>query len=152
MCGEPDWIVEAALRRKRAELTQRWEEREAQLGKIRARERLMEEKGRGGKRARLDDGQKSGKGKRKNLDEEAEFLIDDWDGDGGLADDDPLSMLSKETRALLVKAGLGGARGMQEEEEDSEAEDEIKVCLTPSSAMSADSARRYTTPHAHIRN
>ncbi|KAK0724911.1 DNA repair helicase [Lasiosphaeris hirsuta] len=114
MQGEPDWMIETALRRKREELARRWEEREAQMEKLRARERAMEERGRGGKRQRLDgeyDGVGMGRGKGKEVDEEAEFLIDDWeDGGDGLADDDPLSQLSKETRELLAKAGLGGQK------------------------------------------
>ncbi|KAK0714048.1 DNA repair helicase [Lasiosphaeria miniovina] len=130
MEGEPDWMVEATLRRKRDELARRWEEREAQLERVRAREKDLEEKaGRASKRQRLDDGDDEGpssKGKRKALDEEAEFLIDDWhDSTDGVSDDDPLSQLSKETRALLARVGLGGAKKIEEEEY--EAEDEIKA-------------------------
>ncbi|KAK3346399.1 helicase C-terminal domain-containing protein [Lasiosphaeria hispida] len=131
MQGEPDWMIDTALHRKREELARRWEEREAQMEKLRARERALEEKGRGGKRQRFDgeyDGLGRGKGK-KEVDEEAEFLIDDWeDGGDGLADDDPLSQLSKETRELLAKAGLGGAKKIEEEE--AEVEDEIKIFYT----------------------
>ncbi|KAK4097046.1 hypothetical protein N658DRAFT_457687, partial [Parathielavia hyrcaniae] len=39
MRGEPEWMVEAALRRKSGELARRWEEREAGLERVRVRER-----------------------------------------------------------------------------------------------------------------
>ncbi|KAL2179520.1 uncharacterized protein P884DRAFT_107424, partial [Thermothelomyces heterothallicus CBS 202.75] len=39
MRGEPEWMVEAALRRKREELAREWEERERALERARARER-----------------------------------------------------------------------------------------------------------------
>ncbi|KAK3319579.1 helicase C-terminal domain-containing protein [Cercophora scortea] len=131
---EPDWMVETALRRKREELSRKWEEREAQLEKMRQRERAMEERGRGAKRQRLGDTESSsglrGKGTRE-VDEEAEFLIHDWDEAGGVAgdEDDPLSQLSRETRDLLEKVGLGFAKksGLDEE---GVVEDEIKIYYT----------------------
>jgi len=127
MEGEPEWMIETALRRKREELARKWEEREAQLERIRARERLAEEKGRGAKRQRVGDGEfPSRRGKAREADEEAEFLIDDWEGgDSDIAPGDPLGMLSKETRELMAKVGLGGAKRLEEEE--GEVEDEIKV-------------------------
>ncbi|KAK3690454.1 helicase C-terminal domain-containing protein [Podospora appendiculata] len=133
MQGEPDWMIETALRRKREELTRKWEEREAQLEKMRQRERAMEERGRGAKRQRVGDSDAGsglrGKGTRE-VDEEAEFLIHDWDEAGGVGDeDDPLSQLSRETRDLLEKVGLGFAKkpGLDEE---GVVEDEIKIYYT----------------------
>ncbi|KAK3368016.1 helicase C-terminal domain-containing protein [Podospora didyma] len=130
LAGEPDWMIESALRRKRQELTRQWEEREARLERVRAREKALEERGRDSKRQRLDHneddgGHHRGRGKRKELDEEAEFLIAYWE-DG--TDDDPLSNLSKETRALLNKVGLGGTKKV--DEEDDEVEDDIKIYYT----------------------
>jgi len=123
MAGEPDWMLDTALKRKREELMKKWEEREARLERVRAREKMMEEKGRGSKRQRVDGGRE----KRKEVDEEAEFWIGDWEGGAdGVASDDPFSLLSKETRDLLSRVGLG--RVKEEEEEEGEQEDEIKVC------------------------
>lgn len=118
-------MIENALKRKREEMARRWEDREARMEKIRKREKEMEDRaakvGRGGKRARVDD-----LGKRE-VDEEEEFLIRDWNGEGE-SDDDPFSLLSKETRELLEKVGMGASKGGGDGEEE-EVEDEIQVCF-----------------------
>lgn len=121
--SEPQWIIEQMLQRKRKELVAKWEEREARLQKIRQKEKKMEE--RGSKRRRLE-GPDSILRKQEE-EEEAEFLLDDADGDGDSASDeqDPFGNLSKETRALLQKVGMGTAEGKRPEEEI--VEDEIKV-------------------------
>lgn len=120
-------MIETALRRKRAELARGWEEREAKLKAVRAKERAMEERGRAGKRQRVggeDDGRK------REVDEEREFLIQEWrDDDGGRAGDDPLGMLGRETRELLERVGMGGRKQGDEEEEDGGVEEEVKVCF-----------------------
>ncbi|KAI0505368.1 helicase C-terminal domain-containing protein [Xylaria bambusicola] len=41
---EPEWVVEQLLKRKRAEIADLWEEREANLRDIRAREAMMEQR------------------------------------------------------------------------------------------------------------
>lgn len=143
MVGEPDWMVESVLKRKREELSRKWEEREKRMAEIRRREKEAEERAalkvRGGKRMRLtdkdgDDEGVSGKG-RKNKgeeDEEKEFLIGGWgnSGDGDVGEDDPLYGISKETREFLERTGLVVGKGRGEQEEDREDEDEIKVCLS----------------------
>lgn len=124
--NEPDWIIEQMLRRKRNELVARWEEREARLEKIRQREKRMEE--RGSKRRRLDE--PSLGFKRKEEDEEAEFLLDDWEEDNGAKssrNQDPLAGFSKETRALLQGVGMGTAEAKRDEDETPD--NEIKVSL-----------------------
>lgn len=125
--SEPPWIIEQMLQRKRKELIAKWEEREARLEKVRQRERRTEE--RGAKRRRLEGPE--GRARKLEEDEEAEFLLDDTDGDGVAAsnEDDPLSGLSKETRALLEKVGMGPAEAKRLEEEGMD--DEIKVSLPP---------------------
>ncbi|KAF3763990.1 DNA repair helicase [Cryphonectria parasitica EP155] len=103
--GEPDWIIEQMLKRKKDELMRKWEEREERLEMIRQREKQMEE--RSSKRRRLQGS--SSKARPAEEEEEAEFLLDDWEAnaqDGGLDDQDPLSSLSKETRAILQKVGV----------------------------------------------
>lgn len=120
---EPQWIIEQMLQRKRKELVVKWEEREARLEKIRQREKRMEE--RGHKRRRLESPESNLR--KKEEDEEAEFLLDDDGGDDDPASDvqDPLSNLSKETRALLQKVGMGPAEASKPEEE--KPDDQIKV-------------------------
>jgi chromosome transmission fidelity protein 1 len=119
---EPDWMVDHMLRRKREEIVQRWQDREARLAKIRAMEKEVEE--RGSKRRRV--GEAAFKQKR-DVDEEAEFLLDDWHDDDGVDADDPLSMFSKETRALMEKAGVAFSRNRDEETDEPE---EIKIFYT----------------------
>lgn len=124
--NEPGWIIEQMLTRKRNELVTQWEEREARLEKIRQREKRMEE--RGSKRRRLD-GPTLGSA-RKEEDEEAEFLLDDWEEDNASKsshNQDPLAGLSKETRALLQGVGVGSA--VAKGDEDDTPDNEIKVSL-----------------------
>lgn len=124
--NEPEWIIEQMLQRKRTELVHKWEEREARLEKIRQREKRREE--RGSKRRRLEGPGTSTR--RKEEDEDAEFLVDDWDeSEGGQASHtlDPLSGLSKETRALLQKVGMGTTEAGDTEDES--LDDEIKVSV-----------------------
>ncbi|KAK2595724.1 hypothetical protein N8I77_013749 [Diaporthe amygdali] len=123
--GEPDWIIEQMLRRKRNELVAKWEEREARLEKIRQQEKDTE--ARASKRRRIDRSELNPRSRVEN-EEEAEFLIDDWeDGSGARGSDekDALDGLSKETRALLENIGMGGARKVDTDDEP--VEDEIKI-------------------------
>ncbi|OTB02403.1 hypothetical protein M426DRAFT_197331 [Hypoxylon sp. CI-4A] len=122
---EPEWIVNQMLKRKRDEIVKQWEERELRLKKIRAKEKLMED--RGAKRRRLDDGtlRKSDKA----ADDEDEWLLDaDQEDDADQAADNP-SGYSKETRSLMEKLGLGTTHSKEEEEEDL-GENEIKIYYT----------------------
>jgi chromosome transmission fidelity protein 1 len=123
MKDEPEWMIEQMLRRKRQELVQRWQDREDRLAKIRAKERELEAS-RSNKRRRVEEPASRRGG--KDIDEDAEFLLDDWSEETG--EDDPMSMYSKETRALLVSVGLGAPRKQEEEAED---EEEIKVVFEP---------------------
>ncbi|GAB1317116.1 ATP-dependent DNA helicase chl1 [Madurella fahalii] len=129
MKGEPEWMIENALRRKREELSRMWEEREKAMERVRQKEREMEERGRerGRKRIRVDDDG----GKRKKgaeVDEEREFLIADWEG-GEVDEEGPMGQLSKETRALMEKVGLGGM-GKRGEDVDGEVEEDVKIYYT----------------------
>ncbi|KAK4124074.1 DNA repair helicase [Parathielavia appendiculata] len=126
MRGEPEWMVEAALRRKREELGRRWEEREKVLERVRAREREIEARGRGGKRVRVGDREREKES--EEVDEEREFLIKNWEAGGDEEAGDGLDGLSKETRELMEKVGLGGAKGGEDGGE--EVEDEIKIYYT----------------------
>lgn len=85
-------------------MTRRWNEREQRLEKIRAREKRLEE--RASKRRRVDE--TSSRSKPREVDEEAEFLLDSRDEGDPIRDDDPLSMFSAETRRLMEENGNGG--------------------------------------------
>lgn len=127
--NEPEWIIEQMLRRKRNELVTKWEERETRLEEMRQREKRTEE--RGSKRRRLD-GPSLG-AKRKEEDEEAEFLLDEWEEDkqpSSSREQDPLAGLSKETRALLQKVGTGSAEVKRDEEEAPDDEIKVKPCTS----------------------
>ncbi|KAK3485159.1 helicase C-terminal domain-containing protein [Neurospora hispaniola] len=144
--GEPEWMVESAIKRKWEELAQKYEEMERTLERIRQKEREMEKEGeegqaRGGKRRKLDRGKgdEAEGGKKKESggsrgltasDEDKEFLIGDWRDEGGLDENDPMGQLSKETRELLEKVGMGTAGGKKEANEGPVAEEEIKIFYT----------------------
>lgn len=140
--GEPEWMVESALKRKREELAQRYEEMERALERIREREREMEKEGEEGrarnkKRRKLDrergdgeggGGKKIGGGRGWTAkQEDKEFLLDDWRDQGGLDEYDPMGQLSKETRDLLEKVGMGTAGGKKGGEDGPVVEEGIKV-------------------------
>ena len=118
-------MIESALRKKREELARGWEEREAKLKALMAKERAAEERGRAGKRQRVGDG--GGSGRKKEVDEEKEFLIGEWRDDDAVGEDDPLGMFSRETRELLGRLEMGGRR--EEEEEEEGVEEGVKVCF-----------------------
>ncbi|KAK4225677.1 ATP-dependent RNA helicase chl1, partial [Podospora fimiseda] len=125
MQGEPEWMVEVALKRRREELGRRWEEREEKLRRLREREKELEGKGRERerKRVRVYYGEKG-----DEFDEEERYLVGEWEGkeedeggDGGM---------SRETRMMLARVGLGNWMGKEEEEEGGEEEDEVKIYYT----------------------
>lgn len=114
-------MVDQILRRRRAELSKKWEEREQRLKDIRAKEKRQEE--RASKKRRLAE--PSSRGTTKNVDEEAEFLLDSSAEGDGVDESDPLSWFSKETRAMIEKVGLAGSKAKGADEE--ELEEDIKV-------------------------
>lgn len=70
-------------------------------------------------------------------DEDAEFLLDNPE-DQGAGSQDPLSGLSKESREVLTKIGLGGWKGLNAAEEEEVMEESIKVRILISSHCKAD--------------
>ncbi|KAI1371603.1 DNA repair helicase [Hypoxylon crocopeplum] len=121
---EPDWIVNQMLKRKREDILKQWEEREARLKKIRAKEKSMEE--RGAKRRRLDDG--TVRKSDKKADDDDEWLLDrEQDEDISQGADNP-SGYSKETRNLMERLGLGSLQS--KEEEQGIGETEVKIYYT----------------------
>ncbi|KAK5993076.1 ATP-dependent DNA helicase chl1 [Cladobotryum mycophilum] len=119
---EPSWLVDQLLRRKREELLRRWEDREKRLEAARLKEKSLEERGR--KRRRIDD---SSMGSRDVEDEDAEWLLDN-SSENETQSQDALSGLSKESREVLERMGLGGPR--KQEEDDDILEEEIKIYYT----------------------
>ncbi|RFU73957.1 chromosome transmission fidelity 1 [Trichoderma arundinaceum] len=107
---EPAWIVDQLLSRKREELLRQWEDREKRLASFRVKEKAQEERGR--KRRRVEDVSAA---VETTTDEDAEWLLDSDDHD--VRQDDALSGLSKESREILEKIGLGG-RIKQADDED----------------------------------
>ncbi|KAI0969048.1 helicase C-terminal domain-containing protein [Xylaria arbuscula] len=73
---EPSWVVEQLLKRKRAEIVDLWEEREASLREIRAKEALMEQR----EKKRRKHGEISTGKEAKDFDgTEEEWLLDEPD-------------------------------------------------------------------------
>jgi chromosome transmission fidelity protein 1 len=99
------------LKRKREEVIRKWEEREARLERLRAKENSLE--GRASKRKRID-----GPGANSNSlteQDDDEWLLNDQD-----ASDDQSggsSGFSKETRALMDKLGMGSLKSQEDEQE-----------------------------------
>ncbi|KAH6609131.1 hypothetical protein Trco_002477 [Trichoderma cornu-damae] len=116
--NEPAWIVEQLLSRKRQELLRQWEDREKRLASFRLKEKAQEERGR--KRRRVEDVSTA---VETTADEDAEWLLDS--DEHGVRQEDALSGLSKESREILEKIGLGG-RTKQADDEDI-IEEKIKV-------------------------
>ncbi|KAG5981508.1 hypothetical protein E4U55_002863 [Claviceps digitariae] len=121
---EPAWLVDQLLKRRRDELVQRWQDREKRLAAVRLKEKALEERGR--KRRRLEAAEDSGS--RKDIDaHEAEWLLEDLD-DRDARPRDALSGLSKESREVLERLGLGGPRKKEGDEEV--LDEEIKIYYT----------------------
>ncbi|KAL2268067.1 hypothetical protein VTJ83DRAFT_2913 [Remersonia thermophila] len=143
--GEPAWMVDAALRKHREELARRWEERERALERARRREKEMEARAareaarRRGKRVKGDqegeeEEQGGGKGKGKHAlgerEEEREFLVRDWEEQEEEDKGDGLAGLSRETRELMRRVGMGGGKREDGEGEGEEGEEKVKIYYT----------------------
>ena len=132
---EPDWVVEQVLRRRHEELVTRWEQQEQKLQRLRQEEKAQE--ARGSKRRRIDDAPSS----RTQVDEDAEWLLDDQT-DAGRSSDDPFSGLSATTREIL-----GITRPKDADEDDAGLEPEIKVRMALNPRFRASSNLcRFTIP------
>ena len=130
---EPSWLIDQLLRRKREELAHKWTDREKRLEAIRSREKALEERVR--KRRRLDAASVAS-GKQSDVEaDESEWLLDDWE-DGNAASLDTLSGLSKESREVLERIGLGGPRKRQEDDDVLEEEIKVRRELFPSNPAS----------------
>ncbi|KAI1484536.1 helicase C-terminal domain-containing protein [Biscogniauxia mediterranea] len=121
---EPDWIVSQMLKRKHEELLRQWEEREERLKRIRAKEKLDEE--RRSKRRKIDD---SGSGKATtDAQDDDQWLLEDADGQDASLENEYSSSVGKETRELMEKLGFISSH-KKEEEEDVE-QNEVKIYYT----------------------
>ncbi|CEJ82969.1 Putative ATP-dependent RNA helicase chl-1 [[Torrubiella] hemipterigena] len=121
---EPDWLIDQLLRRKQDELLKRWEDREKRLEMLRQKEKISEDRAK--KRRRIETHSAS----LQSEDEiDAEFLLEDWETRGAPSSNDPLSGLSKESRAVLERMGLGSRKGNKEEENEN-LDEEIKIYYT----------------------
>lgn len=115
-------MIDQLLRQKRSELVRQWEDREKRLEAARLKERALEERVR--KRRRIEDGITSSH--RSVDDEDAEFLLDSPSNDQ-TSNQDPLSGLSKESREILTKIGLGKYKGPEAAEQEALLDEGIKV-------------------------
>ncbi|KAK7931039.1 helicase C-terminal domain-containing protein [Apiospora marii] len=118
---EPDWVVDMMLKRKKDEVIKKWEEREARLEAVRAREKAMEI--RTTKRRRLNDQATDPDGDHEP--DEDEWLLDERDEDGAQGGES--SNYSKDTRALMEKLGMMPKRDAEEEDG---ADQELKIYYT----------------------
>ncbi|KAK8124129.1 helicase C-terminal domain-containing protein [Apiospora kogelbergensis] len=119
---EPDWVVDQMLRRKRDEVIKKWEEREARLESVRAREKALEI--RSTKRRRLNE-RAAGPDADHEQDED-EWLLDERDEDGSQGGES--SNYSKDTRALMEKLGMMPKRDA--EEDDDTTDEGLKIYYT----------------------
>ncbi|KAH8199770.1 hypothetical protein TruAng_006051 [Truncatella angustata] len=120
---EPDWIIEQMLKRKREQVVQQWEEREARLKRIRTKERSLE--ARGSKRRRVDDS--NSKHNPSNDKDDTEWLLIDRE-DPGMQQDGEAQSFSKETRTLMEKLGMGQLK--QDGDEEDRIEEPLKIYYT----------------------
>lgn len=118
---EPSWVVDQLLRRKRDDLKRQWDDREKRLESARVKEKALEQRAR--KRIRLETSAST-----KPEDEDAEWLLDDPE-DRESDTQDALSGLSKESREVLQRLGLGGP--LKKEEDTSILEEDVKVRPSP---------------------
>ncbi|KAI0474916.1 DNA repair helicase [Xylariaceae sp. FL0804] len=126
--GEPDWIVNQLLKRKRGELLQKWEEREDRLRKIRAEEKRLEE--RSNKRRRIEQGG-SNKATGDEDDDDDQWLLNNDDGQDPDVDGAPSSSAGREARSLMQKLGLGPFQPKTEGDEEGDVgADEVKIYYT----------------------
>ncbi|KJZ73450.1 hypothetical protein HIM_07244 [Hirsutella minnesotensis 3608] len=121
---EPQWLIDQLLQRKREDLARRWEEREQRLEAVRLKEKAMEQRAR--KRQRRENTSSATAAETVD-DEEAEWLLDDWESRDATPRD-ALSGLSKESRAVLERMGLGAPKQHQNDEDLME--EEIKIYYT----------------------
>ncbi|KAF4120911.1 chromosome transmission fidelity protein 1 [Geosmithia morbida] len=124
---EPSWMIDQLLRQKRNELLRQWEDREKRLEAARLKERALEERVR--KRRRIEDGLTSTLSHRSTEDEDAEWLLDSTSNDKNDLQD-PLSGLSRESKEILTKIGLGKYKGPRAAEEEVKLEEGIKIYYT----------------------
>ncbi|RYP18252.1 hypothetical protein DL765_004051 [Monosporascus sp. GIB2] len=137
---EPDWIVNQMLRRKREELLNKWEEREARLARIRAKEKMLEQ--RGAKRRKIDDSTPTRRA--QDAEDEDEWLLADRDAAGAPDGNDSAPSFSKETKTLMEKLGMGN---LQKPDDDEEVDrGEIKVLLLVDESSGID----ISTPGSRI--
>lgn len=115
-------MIDQLLRRKKQELVQTWEDREKRLENARLKEKVREERVR--KKRRFEAAVAS---REVGEDDGEKWMLDDWDGEEGITSQakDALSGLSKESRDVLERMGLGGPK--QQNEESDALEEEIKV-------------------------
>ena len=149
---EPSWLIDQLLNRKRSELVQRFQDREKRLEAIRVKEKALEERGR--KRRRIEERVTSAASGKPD-DEDAEWLLNDWDDDNSIEtpSGDAFSGLSKESREVLARLGIEGTRKNEADEEVMEEEIKVRYFTRTTRTMCRDSDwSRFIIPRGHIRS
>ncbi|KAK0382673.1 hypothetical protein NLU13_6686 [Sarocladium strictum] len=111
---EPQWIVDQLLRQKRNDLLRKWEDREERLRKARLKEKSLEATA--SKRRRIDVARGHSRRIGADSDEDDEWLLDDIHNQKP-QEKDALSGLSKESRDVLTRIGLGSTIKSDEDTE-----------------------------------
>ncbi|KAJ6026751.1 hypothetical protein N7460_011568 [Penicillium canescens] len=146
--GEPEWMIEFAKRESRRAITEKRQEFEARLAKVRQEEERLKQAQDSAERPR----------KKQRLDEpapasetadEGQFVLDDYDSDTEQKKPDSGNDgLSASTLALLER--FKGQFSSQKKEEGDDADDEVKIfyCSRTHSQLSqfAGELRRVTFP------
>ncbi|KAG9249604.1 helicase C-terminal domain-containing protein [Emericellopsis atlantica] len=120
---EPEWIIDQMLAQKRDELLREWEDRERRLEQLRTKEKALET--RVHKRRRLEERPVG----RETDDEDAAFLLQDTESPGS-GHTDALSGLSKESREILGRFGIGGATSAETPVAEQLMDEDIKIYYT----------------------
>lgn len=120
-------MVDQLLRRKREELVRVWEDREKRLENARLKEKAREERVR--KKRRLETAAASREA--GDDDDGEEWMLDEWEGEetSASAPKNALSGLSKESREVLERMGLGGPKQQNDNGDALEEEIKVRPCL-----------------------
>lgn len=138
---EPEWVIDQFLKRKRDELARKWEEREERLEKLRQKEKALES--RSNKRRRTEKDTMTGSS--KEVDEDAEWMLDYGDEGADSQTADVFSGLSTEAKEVLARIGLGPL-GNRDDDIETTLDDTVKVRRSISDSLeTSNNCYRYIT-------
>ncbi|KAJ5233479.1 uncharacterized protein N7469_005245 [Penicillium citrinum] len=153
---EPEWMIEFAKRDSRRAIAEKRQEFEARLAKIKQEEERLklahDSQERPRKKQRLEEQQQQQPASEPNLDDESQFVLDDYDSDAEERQKTSQSIgvdgLSASTLALLEK--YKGQFTSQKPDKDDDEDDSVKIfyCSRTHSQISqfAGELRRVAFP------